>query len=99
MDWAKTTAREHKKYLNFEIWCDLTRGFTVIPITVEPVKWDHRSLKQKHQNFFISLTHFLHYSPCCEKSPVLRDQKINWTLYKVFTTHLNIGQSNDHLKQ
>ena len=30
MDWAKTTAREHKKHLNFDIWCDLyTRGFTV----------------------------------------------------------------------
>ena len=31
MDWAKTTAREHKKHLNFEILCDLyyTRGFPV----------------------------------------------------------------------
>ena len=23
MDWAKTTAREDKKYLSFGIWCDL----------------------------------------------------------------------------
>ena len=27
MDWAKTTAREHKKHLNFEIWCDLYLRF------------------------------------------------------------------------
>ena len=27
MDWAKTTAREHKKHLNFEIWCDLYQKF------------------------------------------------------------------------
>ena len=26
MDWEKTTAREHKKHLNFEIWCDGTSG-------------------------------------------------------------------------
>ena len=32
MDWVKTTARRDQKYLSFEIWCDLYKGFTVILI-------------------------------------------------------------------
>ena len=27
MDWVKTTARRDEKYLSFEIWCDLYKGF------------------------------------------------------------------------
>ena len=27
MDWAKTTAWEYQKHLNFEIWCDLYKRF------------------------------------------------------------------------
>ena len=46
MVWAKTTAKEHKKHLNFEIWCDLYWRFYgsitgSVPCQDAIMKFDH----------------------------------------------------------